>query len=33
MSIENLLLMRHEIVLTIIAMIILIAELATDDKV
>ena len=33
MTFENLLLMRHEIVLTIIAMIILIAELATDDKV
>jgi NADH-quinone oxidoreductase subunit N len=33
MSFENLLLMRHEIVLTIVAMIILIAELATDDKV
>jgi NADH-quinone oxidoreductase subunit N len=32
MSFENLLLMRHEIVLTIIAMILLIAELATDDK-
>jgi NADH-quinone oxidoreductase subunit N len=32
MTIENLLLMRHEVVLTIIAMIILIAELAIDDK-
>ena len=33
MTFENLLLMRHEIVLTIIAIIILIAELALDDKV
>jgi NADH-quinone oxidoreductase subunit N len=33
MTFENLLLMRHEFVLTIIAMIILIAELAMDDKV
>ncbi len=33
MTFENLLLMRHEIVLTIITMIILIAELAMDDKV
>jgi NADH-quinone oxidoreductase subunit N len=33
MSFENLFLMRHEIVLTIVAMIILIAELAMDDKV
>jgi NADH-quinone oxidoreductase subunit N len=32
MTFENLLLMRHEIVLVIIAMIILIAELAMDDK-
>jgi NADH-quinone oxidoreductase subunit N len=33
MTFENLLLMRHEIVLTIITIIILIAELAMDDKV
>jgi NADH-quinone oxidoreductase subunit N len=33
MTFENLLLMRHEIVLTIIAMIILIAELALGEKV
>ena len=33
MTFENLLLMRHEIVLTIITLIILIAELALDDKV
>jgi NADH-quinone oxidoreductase subunit N len=32
MTFENLLLMRHEMVLTIIAIIILIAELALDDK-
>ncbi len=32
MTFENLLLMRHEVVLTIIAIIILIAELALDDK-
>jgi len=32
MTFENLLLMRHEIVLTIIAIIILIAEIAMDDK-
>ena len=32
MTFEDLLLMRHEIVLTIVAIIILIAELALDDK-